>query len=286
MLATHDYPNGVFVGHSYGTSWLSYVCKYATNAVAAILFLDPICFCLHTPRLTKNFVYHTPDPGTISYVVRTDMMVNWTIQVSGLYLFQASIVEPTLQLNDYVLCIGKILHSVRFHGFGLPCLLNRFRSLVLCSSVIRMPLSLPNEWKTISNRKAYQYAMPDRLKESFLIRVATSTPACFAGVFMETLQTIRTCCLQSPKLAIAFVVGLRIRGRFLDHDIATDNIPTQTTIANSLQQRVIIFGRCGTTWISVRPQLFVSYYYPSNFATRFSRSFCFLIMASLPSLIS
>lgn len=83
MLATHGYPSGVFVGHSYGTSWLSYACKYATNAVAAVLFLDPICFCLHTPRLTKNFVYHTPDPGAITYVVRTDMMINWTIQVSG-----------------------------------------------------------------------------------------------------------------------------------------------------------------------------------------------------------
>lgn len=82
MLATHGFSEGVFAGHSYGTSWLSYVCKYAPSAVAALLFLDPICFCLHTPRLTRNFVYNTPDPGSISYMVRTDMMINWTIQVS------------------------------------------------------------------------------------------------------------------------------------------------------------------------------------------------------------
>lgn len=80
MLATHGYSKAVFSGHSYGTSWLSYMCKYAPSTVAGFLFLDPICFCLHYSRLTKNFVYHRPDPGTVSYMLRTDMMVNWTIQ--------------------------------------------------------------------------------------------------------------------------------------------------------------------------------------------------------------
>jgi pimeloyl-ACP methyl ester carboxylesterase len=64
MLATYGFDKATFVAHSYGTSWLSYTCKYAPNSVAALLFLDPICFCLHFPRLTKNFVYHRPDPGT------------------------------------------------------------------------------------------------------------------------------------------------------------------------------------------------------------------------------
>jgi hypothetical protein len=82
MLATHGYLKGAFAGHSYGTTWLSYMCKYASTSVAALLFLDPVCFCLHVPRLTKKFVYHRPDPGTISYIVRTDLIVNWTIQRS------------------------------------------------------------------------------------------------------------------------------------------------------------------------------------------------------------
>jgi pimeloyl-ACP methyl ester carboxylesterase len=80
MLAFHGFSKGTFVGHSYGTSWLSYMCKYAPGAVASLLFLDPICFCLHNPRLTTSFVYHRPDPGTIAFTIRTDMMVNWTIQ--------------------------------------------------------------------------------------------------------------------------------------------------------------------------------------------------------------
>lgn len=80
MLAYHGFSKGTFVGHSYGTSWLSYVCKYAPGAVAALLFLDPICFCLHNPRLTTSFVYRRPDPGGIAFTIRTDMMVNYTIQ--------------------------------------------------------------------------------------------------------------------------------------------------------------------------------------------------------------
>ena len=80
MLAYHGFKKGCFIGHSYGTSWLSYVCKYAPSAVAALLFLDPICFCLYHPHLTKSFVYHRPDPGSVAFIVRTDMMVNWTIQ--------------------------------------------------------------------------------------------------------------------------------------------------------------------------------------------------------------
>lgn len=82
ILASHGFLRAVFLGHSYGTSWLSYLCKYARSAVSGILFLDPICFCLHVPYLTKQFVYVRPDPGTVSYMVRTDVVVNWTIQRS------------------------------------------------------------------------------------------------------------------------------------------------------------------------------------------------------------
>lgn len=82
MLATHGFMRAAWLGHSYGTTWLSYLCKYAPHVVASVLFLDPICFCLHVPRLTKSFVYSRPDPGTISYMVRTDVIVNYTIQRS------------------------------------------------------------------------------------------------------------------------------------------------------------------------------------------------------------
>lgn len=98
MLAYHGYLKGAWSGHSFGTSWVSYMCKYAPHAVAALLFLDPVCFCLHAPRLTKSFVYMPADPGTISYFVRTDLMVNWTIQRafpwSWIVLFEEQINVP------------------------------------------------------------------------------------------------------------------------------------------------------------------------------------------------
>jgi len=82
MLASHGFLKATWMGHSYGTSWLSYMCKFAPRTVSALLFLDPICFCLHVPYLTKQFVYMRPDPGTVSYMVRTDVIINWTIQRS------------------------------------------------------------------------------------------------------------------------------------------------------------------------------------------------------------
>eukprot|EP00548_Thalassiothrix_antarctica_P003132 CAMPEP_0194154260 /NCGR_PEP_ID=MMETSP0152-20130528/59921_1 /TAXON_ID=1049557 /ORGANISM="Thalassiothrix antarctica, Strain L6-D1" /LENGTH=648 /DNA_ID=CAMNT_0038860217 /DNA_START=414 /DNA_END=2360 /DNA_ORIENTATION=+ len=87
MLAKHGYLRAAFVGHSYGTTWLAYMCKYANHAIAAMQFLDPICFCLHYPHLTKQFVYHQPDIGSIAYMVRTDIIVNWTIQRSFPWLW-------------------------------------------------------------------------------------------------------------------------------------------------------------------------------------------------------
>jgi len=82
MLASHGFMKGIFLGHSYGTSWLSYMCKYSPDSISALLFLDPICFCLHHPTLTKSFVYQRADIGQIGYMVRTDVMINWTIQRS------------------------------------------------------------------------------------------------------------------------------------------------------------------------------------------------------------
>jgi pimeloyl-ACP methyl ester carboxylesterase len=101
MLASHGFMRGTWVGHSYGTSWLSYMVKFARHAVASLVFLDPICFCLHVPRLTKQFVYSKPDPGTVSYIVRTDIIVNWTIQRSFPWAWIILFLE---QIGDVLPC--------------------------------------------------------------------------------------------------------------------------------------------------------------------------------------
>lgn len=80
LLARHGFVKATWVGHSYGTTWLSYAAQLAPHTVAALLFLDPVCFAVHVPTLTRHFVYTRRDPGTSTYMVRTDVMVNWTIQ--------------------------------------------------------------------------------------------------------------------------------------------------------------------------------------------------------------
>ena len=126
MLAYHGFSKGTFIGHSYGTSWLSYVCKYAHSIVAALLFLDPICFCLYHPHLTKSFVYHRPDPGSIAFIVRTDMMVNWTIQRAfpwtWIVLFLDQINVPCTIFvadKDALVPTEKVLAYLRSNGVPL-----------------------------------------------------------------------------------------------------------------------------------------------------------------------
>lgn len=140
MLASHGFLRATFVGHSYGTSWLSYMCKYAEHAVASLMFIDPICFCLHAPRLTKSFVYTRPDPGTISYIVRTDVIVNWTIQRSfpwaWIVLFTEQIKVPTtvfLSEKDALVPCNKVVSYLRgrqvpFRDFDKHMSMDHFES--------------------------------------------------------------------------------------------------------------------------------------------------------------
>mmetsp|Transcript_19693 Transcript_19693/g.29219 ORF Transcript_19693/g.29219 Transcript_19693/m.29219 type:complete len:793 (+) Transcript_19693:2-2380(+) len=125
MLAKHGYLRASFIGHSYGTTWLAYMCKYAAHAIAALLFLDPVCFCLHLPRLTKQFVYHQPDIGTIAYFVRTDVIVNWTIQRSfpwsWIVLFYEQIKVPcSVFLSEKDMLVPAIQVQKYLSGKGAP----------------------------------------------------------------------------------------------------------------------------------------------------------------------
>jgi len=128
MLASNGYLHGVFTGHSYGTSWLSYMCKYAPNAIAAVLFLDPICFCLHHAYLTKQFVYHRPDPGMITYMIRTDAMINWTIQRSfpwtrvSLFVEQIPDIPCSVFLSDRDALVPAERAERYFRSKGAPVL--------------------------------------------------------------------------------------------------------------------------------------------------------------------
>jgi pimeloyl-ACP methyl ester carboxylesterase len=80
MLANHGFAQATFMGHSFGTFWMSYMVKYGQAMIAGLVFIDPVCFCLYDSLLTQRTVYNPPDPGDSGYLVKTDMMVNWSIQ--------------------------------------------------------------------------------------------------------------------------------------------------------------------------------------------------------------
>lgn len=147
MLASHGFLKATWVGHSYGTSWVSYMCKYASTAVAALLFLDPICFCLHVPSLTKHFVYQRPDIGTLSYMVRTDVTVNWSIQRSfpwaWIILFLEEVKVPTvvfLSEKDDLVPAEKVATYFKDNGVPVQDFENCTPDYFKGSSVTRQPV--------------------------------------------------------------------------------------------------------------------------------------------------
>jgi len=128
MLASHGHLHAGWMGHSYGTSWLSSVLQSAPETVRAALFLDPIPFLLHAPRLTKQFVYTQPDPSAISYILRTDLMVNRTIQRSfpwskislfaedihvpcGIVLSEQDLLVPAAKIERYTANLGAVVQD-------------------------------------------------------------------------------------------------------------------------------------------------------------------------------
>lgn len=80
MLATQGFGQATFAAHSFGTFWMTYMIKYAPDYVAGVVFLDPVNFCLKNSTLTRRVVYNTPDAGDVGYMIKTDMMVNWSVQ--------------------------------------------------------------------------------------------------------------------------------------------------------------------------------------------------------------
>jgi len=66
-MHTHGLPSATFVGHSLGTVYLSWVAQLQPSLLASAVFLDPIVFLLHQPKVAFNFLYAEPQ-DTLSAV--------------------------------------------------------------------------------------------------------------------------------------------------------------------------------------------------------------------------
>ncbi|GMH71034.1 hypothetical protein TrLO_g7517 [Triparma laevis f. longispina] len=80
LLNDLKYVTASFVGHSYGTSWLSYLHKRSPKIIENITYIDPICFKIHCSDLVKSFVYQKSDRGNVACLIRGDLNVRWVMQ--------------------------------------------------------------------------------------------------------------------------------------------------------------------------------------------------------------
>ena len=59
-MASHGLRAATFVGHSLGTVYLSWVAQLRPSLMASSVFIDPICFLLHQPKIASQFLYDAP----------------------------------------------------------------------------------------------------------------------------------------------------------------------------------------------------------------------------------
>ncbi|GBF95505.1 hypothetical protein Rsub_07855 [Raphidocelis subcapitata] len=75
ILDAHSIPRAAFVGHSFGTFFLSRLNRVAPQRVAAMALIDPVCMCMWSGHLVKSFVYspHANKTGTITWWIARDI---------------------------------------------------------------------------------------------------------------------------------------------------------------------------------------------------------------------
>lgn len=79
MLATHEDPAACWVGHSFGTAAVAYALKNAPATVASCVLVEPVCFQLHLPDVSRGFLFReTQDP--ILDILRTDPAISFSLR--------------------------------------------------------------------------------------------------------------------------------------------------------------------------------------------------------------
>eukprot|EP00158_Paraphelidium_tribonemae_P003587 Partr_v1_DN26241_c0_g1_i1_m48694 putative NA len=69
-----------FVGHSLGSTVLSWCIRMRPEMVSRAVFLDPVCFLLHHPDVAYNFIHRTPTDGPqlfLHFFAATELYIRW-----------------------------------------------------------------------------------------------------------------------------------------------------------------------------------------------------------------
>ena len=79
MLTEHGDPAACWLGHSFGTVAITYALKYAPQTVASCALIEPVCFHLHLPDVSRGFLFkETQDP--ILDILRTDPAISFSLR--------------------------------------------------------------------------------------------------------------------------------------------------------------------------------------------------------------
>lgn len=74
-LRKHGHREATFVGHSLGTTVLTWLCRLRPRLVASSVFIDPICFLLHHASVSRGFLYSRYVPPPTSERARLEKQV-------------------------------------------------------------------------------------------------------------------------------------------------------------------------------------------------------------------
>mmetsp|Transcript_5 Transcript_5/g.18 ORF Transcript_5/g.18 Transcript_5/m.18 type:complete len:476 (-) Transcript_5:1885-3312(-) len=79
MFQAEGFDRARFVGHSYGTMCLAWICKGTPELVDSFVFLDPGCFLLHYTKLVKSIIYKdalSEAEKLFHYFLRSELFFN------------------------------------------------------------------------------------------------------------------------------------------------------------------------------------------------------------------
>ena len=79
VLDHHAIPAAAFVGHSFGTFFMSRLARRAPSRAACMAFLDPVCMCMWSGHLMRSFVYEPLRGGAPVWFASRDIHTAYAV---------------------------------------------------------------------------------------------------------------------------------------------------------------------------------------------------------------
>lgn len=124
MLLSWDHTSAHFVGHSFGSIVVAWMCRNAQETVAVATFLDPVCFLLIKPDVCYNFMCRQPETATqllMHYFVARELYIAHSLS-RNFFWYQNLLWPEELQVPCMVMLSGEDsivpAHSVRRYLTG------------------------------------------------------------------------------------------------------------------------------------------------------------------------